>query len=154
MRISASISRIASCLLGAALAIGCTVTPLEKPEDLDLQGGETPNGLDDDDLRPLEDLDEDGVPNAEDNCPSTPNPGQEDDDLDRVGDVCDQCPTVSDPEQPDADDDGVGDACPEDPPSEEPPPDDDPPPVEPDPNTPDPNAPLCENGDDLCREGE
>ena len=36
--------------------------------------------------------DGDGVPDAEDNCPAVPNPGQEDTDGDGVGDVCDSCP--------------------------------------------------------------
>jgi hypothetical protein len=38
------------------------------------------------------DVDGDGVPDAEDNCPAVPNPGQEDTDGDGVGDVCDSCP--------------------------------------------------------------
>jgi hypothetical protein len=35
------------------------------------------------------DLDDDGVPDELDNCPTTPNPAQEDADGDRVGDACD-----------------------------------------------------------------
>ena len=38
------------------------------------------------------DTDGDGVPDAVDNCPAVPNPGQEDADGDGVGDVCDSCP--------------------------------------------------------------
>ena len=38
---------------------------------------------------PVRDLDDDGVPDALDNCPETPNPGQGDTDGDRVGDACD-----------------------------------------------------------------
>ena len=77
------------------------------------------------------DTDNDGVPDDEDNCPATPNPGQEDGDGDGIGDACDSCP--ADPEndadgdgicgdvdncpstpnsgQEDADGDGLGDAC-------------------------------------------
>jgi len=75
------------------------------------------------------DTDGDGVPDATDNCPAVPNPGQEDSDVppDGVGDACeppapdddgdglpnggDNCPAVANPGQEDADHDGVGDAC-------------------------------------------
>jgi hypothetical protein len=39
-----------------------------------------------------DDGDDDGVPDAEDNCPVVANPGQEDRDEDDVGDDCDACP--------------------------------------------------------------
>jgi hypothetical protein len=58
-----------------------------------------------------EDADNDGLGDACDNCPDTPNPGQEDGDGDDVGDVCDNCPDVYNPGQADADGDGLGDAC-------------------------------------------
>jgi hypothetical protein len=57
------------------------------------------------------DSDDDGVPDGIDNCPLTPNPGQEDADGDGVGDVCDNCPTTANPGQEDSDGDGVADAC-------------------------------------------
>lgn len=80
------------------------------------------------------DADGDGIPDASDNCPNTPNPGQEDADLDLVGDSCDvctdtdddgygnpgflkntcdldNCPTIFNPGQDDFDGDLIGDAC-------------------------------------------
>lgn len=65
-----------------------------------------------------DDLDRDGIPNAEDNCPERHNPDQHDEDLDLVGDACDVCPADTDPEQSDFGEagsfgfgDGIGDAC-------------------------------------------
>jgi hypothetical protein len=46
-----------------------------------------------------------------DNCPQTPNPGQENSDNDSFGDACDNCPNASNEDQADSDGDGVGDAC-------------------------------------------
>ncbi len=57
------------------------------------------------------DTDCDGIPDAFDNCPNDPNPGQEDADGDGVGDACDNCPNDANADQADADEDGVGDAC-------------------------------------------
>lgn len=80
----------------------------------------------------IEDGDGDGHDDEIDNCPFTPNAGQEDGDGDSVGDACDlcagddatgdldldgvcsgsdNCPSDANPAQTDADDDGLGDAC-------------------------------------------
>ena len=57
------------------------------------------------------DEDEDGVPDACDNCPSDDNPEQEDADDDGFGDLCDNCPSENNPDQEDSDGEGIGDAC-------------------------------------------
>jgi hypothetical protein len=59
----------------------------------------------------IPDVDEDGVLNADDNCPATYNPGQEDIDGDTVGNVCDNCMNTPNRDQMDIDEDGVGDVC-------------------------------------------
>ena len=50
------------------------------------------------------DVDDDGIPNDQDNCPEDANPDQDDADEDDLGDVCDWCPV--DPDN-DGDQDGV-----------------------------------------------
>src|SRR5687768_10174999 len=79
------------------------------------------------------DLDDDGIADAEDNCPFVPNPLQEDADQDGFGgngsatlgcdpfnddpdgdgfpNAVDNCPFVHNPLQPDFDADGLGDEC-------------------------------------------
>ncbi len=57
------------------------------------------------------DSDSDGIPDALDNCPSTPNLDQDDADDDGVGDPCDSCIDDANPEQTDSDTDGAGDPC-------------------------------------------
>jgi len=67
-----------------------------------------------------DDVDGDGVPNAQDICPETRDPAQHDDDADGLGDACDNCPATPNPDQADTSErrasppqfpDGVGDAC-------------------------------------------
>jgi hypothetical protein len=60
---------------------------------------------------PVIDTDGDGVVDAFDNCPQTPNPEQADEELDTIGNLCDVCPLVADRAQEDYDGDRVGDAC-------------------------------------------
>lgn len=60
---------------------------------------------------PGNDRDGDGISDTSDNCPDTPNPGQEDTDSDGIGDACDNCRTTANANQLDTDGDGVGDAC-------------------------------------------
>ena len=74
----------------------------------------------------IADADNDGIPDAVDNCINTPNPGQQDADGDGIGDACDacqdvdhdgvcgasdNCPLIANPLQQDTDGDGLGDAC-------------------------------------------
>jgi hypothetical protein len=66
-----------------------------------------------------DDLDGDGILNADDNCPRRHNLDQHDEDGDLVGDACDNCPTIANADQRDTSEanardqfpDGVGDAC-------------------------------------------
>jgi len=57
------------------------------------------------------DRDGDGVPDSIDNCPDTPNSGQQNNDGDFPGDACDNCSTITNPGQADVDGDSVGDVC-------------------------------------------
>jgi len=57
------------------------------------------------------DVDRDGVPDTQDNCPTVYNPTQADTDGDGLADACENCPLAYNPSQSDADHDGVGDAC-------------------------------------------
>jgi hypothetical protein len=62
-----------------------------------------------------EDDDNDGLLDAEDNCPLVANNSEDDpqtdSDNDGIGDACDLCPNQNDADQRDSDGDGVGDAC-------------------------------------------
>jgi len=57
------------------------------------------------------DLDKDGLPDNEDNCPMHHNPAQTDLDRDGVGDSCDNCVFMSNPGQADENGNWIGDLC-------------------------------------------
>lgn len=57
------------------------------------------------------DTDLDGWPDADDNCPTVPNPGQENSDGDEVGNACDNCPSIANQDQKNTDGDSLGDVC-------------------------------------------
>jgi hypothetical protein len=59
----------------------------------------------------LPDTDADGSMDGVDNCPLTPNAGQENADTDAPGDACDNCDSAANDDQLDGDIDDVGDAC-------------------------------------------
>lgn len=66
------------------------------------------------------DMDRDGIPDSEDNCPEIANPDQTEHETfcdgpmcisDGYGDPCDNCFGTYNPDQADSDGDGLGDAC-------------------------------------------
>ncbi len=57
------------------------------------------------------DMDNDGIPDHQDNCPFYRNPDQLDSDGDGIGDECDNCFLAYNIDQTDSDGDGFGDAC-------------------------------------------
>jgi hypothetical protein len=57
------------------------------------------------------DRDDDGVPDAGDNCPDTANSDQGNEDGDVFGDACDPCPVDANNTPADSDTDGLADAC-------------------------------------------
>jgi hypothetical protein len=77
---------------------------LDNDGDLDYDGA-------DPDCIQIIDTDSDGVPDNEDNCPSTWQPNQADSDADGTGDWCDNCPSTWQPNQNDSDSDSLGDWC-------------------------------------------
>lgn len=87
------------CIVGACQKSGGTGSPDAHDGD-----GSTTDG-------PPNDVDNDGVLNTADNCPSVGNMDQHDEDTDGVGDACDNCPHLTNATQANADTDGVGDAC-------------------------------------------
>ena len=111
------------CALGVLLAVTACTAPSQT-------AGGTGGGDQITDGDASQDTDEDGVPDASDNCPNVPNADQVDSDDDTVGDVCDDCPQDANKTDPgecgcglqdtgsDGDRDGVADCidnCPADP---------------------------------------
>ena len=66
--------------------------------------------VEDEEVVQVIDQDSDGVVDNEDNCPSVPNPRQENDDGDGEGNACDLCPGIPG-FQSDNDTDGIGNDC-------------------------------------------
>ncbi|KAB2854308.1 MAG: hypothetical protein F9K46_17140, partial [Anaerolineae bacterium] len=112
-----SIALAGADVLGLQVGMGVKVTGY-------LWNGDTIQAIS---LEVVTDLDEDGVPNEQDICPTTPNSDQLDADADGIGDVCDpdlldsdqdglvdsldNCPLVTNVDQLDTDADGIGDVC-------------------------------------------
>jgi hypothetical protein len=76
------------------------LTPVGTVDILFDGGGAGGAGLDGETIQGfsfIADADGDGVPDGADNCPTLPNPGQENADGDQLGDDCDYCPFNPDP---------------------------------------------------------
>lgn len=54
-------------------------------------------------MKYFQDIDNDGVENERDNCPTIANRDQKDSDRDRIGDVCDNCYLTRNMDQKDDD---------------------------------------------------
>ncbi|NOZ01346.1 MAG: hypothetical protein GXP54_05590 [Deltaproteobacteria bacterium] len=122
------------CLTGEEVCQGSYAAPEVCNGKDDDCNGKVDDGYSDLDLDGIADcvdpdVDGDGVLNAKDNCPTTPNAGQEnndypedllgdacddDDDNDGVPDMVDNCPYVKNPDQANHDADDMGDLCDDD----------------------------------------
>ena len=104
---------LAGCFLGSNEPEPAPLGPLPSDEGawlIDTDDSDFPFDTGDTDGA-CPDSDGDGICDADDNCPTEPNPDQSDRDQDGVGDVCDNCPDTRNTNQLDTDGDGLGDAC-------------------------------------------
>lgn len=101
-----------AALTGLTLAAACSFQPAGPGAGVDAADDQDDAAMNGVDAPEDDDLDDDGVPNASDNCPRVENPQQRDHDGDGAGDECDPCPhrPLADGSG-DADGDGVGDPC-------------------------------------------
>ena len=74
-------------------------------------GGPTVTASDGSSYFGIADMDNDGIPDTQDNCCNAANPDQLDTDGDLIGDICDNCVNAANPDQLDADGDLIGDTC-------------------------------------------
>ena len=103
------------CILNACVPLAIDAPPGSPPADVAVSDTSSAGGSDggivvgSDSGTTTVDSDGDGVPDAQDNCPSAKNADQADEDGDGLGDVCDPCPPFA--TNTDTDGDGVGDLC-------------------------------------------
>lgn len=104
---------------------GCTVTQNVGSATITCDDGSTATVFDGEDAA---DVDQDTIPDSDDNCPFDFNPNQDDTDVDGIGNACDpdddndtvldgadNCPLIANTDQSDIDFDGIGDLCDGDP---------------------------------------
>jgi parallel beta-helix repeat protein len=111
---------VLECVAGVQICSDTTGDDLEQCDGIDNNCDDLiDEGFDDTDGDGIadcvdSDIDNDGIENADDNCPLIKNIDQTDTDVDGIGDACDNCPDDPNAEQSDVDEDGIGDICDED----------------------------------------
>jgi hypothetical protein len=96
------------CPAGQACVNGVCGGDDVAPDARDGLGGDSGTS---DALPVIEDMDQDGIANLADNCPTIANADQANEDGDKFGDACDPCPIDANDSPVDSDGDGVADAC-------------------------------------------